>query len=187
MEEALKAILWRLHRWVEGVGLGGWVGAILLMLCVVGWVGWYLPAERESVRLREDNATLTSQIHKLGDLRSQVAESPTQVVDRFYRLLPSANRVSNSIGTIEAAAASNGITLEQGEFKLIPDADGRLTQYQIVFPFKADYRKTRSFVRTVLRELQTIALDEISFRREDSKAAQLETRLRFVLYLSTSS
>lgn len=98
------------------------------------------------------------------------------------RLAESGDR-SEWLKIVFSQAAATGIRLPQGDYSLIADTDGSYDKLQIVLPIKGTYQQTRSFASALLEKLPALALDEITFRRDNTKNPTVEALLRLTLYL----
>jgi hypothetical protein len=104
-------------------------------------------------------------------------------LDTFYGFFPDIAGLPESLDKVYAAAAHQGVLLEQGEYRLINDRDGKFRHYQVTLPVKAAYPKVRSFVEEVLRELPSAALDQVSLKRESVAANVVEAQVKFTLFM----
>ncbi|MBL0726171.1 hypothetical protein [Piscinibacter sp. HJYY11] len=182
----MKRLRWELARAANGLGLPG--GAALAMLVGAGavWLTLVLPARDDTERLQEERARLERRLNgAAGDqavgtqgVREQLAEFRTRFGDE--------KSLGGSLGALHAVARKHGLQLDQAEFKLSGDARDPLWRYAIVLPVKTDYRALRRFTQDALRTLPGLALEEVSLRRGDARAAQVEAQLRFVLFLHRS-
>ena len=59
----------------------------------------------------------------------------------------------------------------------------RSWRHQILLPVKGGYSEIRQFCEKTLRTLPFASLDDLSFKRETIGEAELESSLRFTLYL----
>lgn len=163
----------------------GWQG-MLGLLFILGSLAYLflqaVPKASQVQQLQLDaknfkrSSTLYAQDHKVGKY---------DVVKDFYRLLPAQNEANNSIAMILNAATNAGLSLEKVEYDQ-PLSQHPITQYQINLPMKGSYVQIRQFINEVLNKIPTIALNDISMRREDISTDILETRIQFILYLKNT-
>jgi Tfp pilus assembly protein PilO len=164
----------------------GWQG-MLGFLLILGSLAYLflqaVPKANQVQQLQLDarnfkrSSNLYAQDHKVGKF---------DVVKDFYRLLPAQNKANNSIAMILNAATNAGLSLEKVEYDQ-PLSQHPITQYQINLPTKGSYVQIRQFINEVLNKIPTIALNDISMRREDISTDILETRIQFILYLKNTS
>ncbi|MGV3583071.1 MAG: type 4a pilus biogenesis protein PilO [Methylophilus sp.] len=164
----------------------GWQGMLGLLLILGSLAYLFLqvvPKANQVQQLQLDarnfkrNSKLYAQDHKAGKF---------DVVKDFYRLLPAQNEANSSISMILNAATNAGLSLEKVEYDQ-PLSQHPITQYQINLPIKGSYVQIRQFINEVLNKIPTIALNDISMRRDDVSTDILETRIQFILYLKNTS
>lgn len=162
----------------------GWQGAIGLILIVISLLYMFLivnpkAAELKQMQLDANNFKTISKTyaddHKIAQF---------DVVKDFYRLLPAQNEANDKISVILNAATNAGLSLEKIEYNQ-PLTQSPITHYQIKLPIKGSYIQVRQFLNEVLNSVPTIALNEVSMRRDDLSVDTLETRIQFTLYLKT--
>lgn len=177
---------WELARIAAGLGLPGVVAAGLLVLAAAVWFGLVLPVHGEADRLRDERARLDRQAREAGasagaplGVREQLAEFRSRFGDE--------KGLSAALASLHAVARQHGVQIEQAEFRLSSDAREPLSRYAIVLPVKADYRAVRRFTQDALGRLPGLALEELSLRRGDARASEVEAQLRFVLFINRST
>ena len=160
----------------------GWHGVLGLLL-IFGSLAYLLlqatPKANQLQQLQFDAANfntsskLYAQDHKIEQF---------DVVKDFYRLLPLQNEANNKISMILNAATNAGLSLERVEYDQ-PLSHHPVTQYQIKLPVKGSYVQIRQFINEVLNAIPTIALNDVSMRRDDVATDVLDTKIQFTLYL----
>ncbi|HSQ05259.1 MAG TPA: hypothetical protein VLN59_14545 [Burkholderiales bacterium] len=119
-----------------------------------------------------------------------VAEAPKTPADKiaaFYGSFPPSNLLPDLLDKVFAAAQAQAVVLEQGEYKVMKDTRGALTQYQVTFPVKGTYPQIRKFVAAALAAVPTLSLESIKFERKKVGDTRLDTRIKFVVYLGKTS
>jgi Tfp pilus assembly protein PilO len=178
----------RLNRLViaetlHSLGVPGVVGIGLAILALGLFASALLPAQArlessrlEEVRLREQQKRIDAGLEKR-------AQTPQEKLDTFYALFPPQAEAASSLEKIYAAAESNGVTLPRGEYALTVDPKTGLGQYRVVLPVSGSYEQVRGFIAAALRDVPTLALDDIEFQREKVGDAQVEAKIHMTLYL----
>lgn len=110
-------------------------------------------------------------------------EAPELQLEAFYAQFPSSDVVPSHLAKLFTIAQSHGLTLRQGEYRLLRDRDARLARYQIVLPVQGSYVKVRRFASAALAAMPTAALEQIAFERKRIGDGQIDAQLRFTLYL----
>ncbi len=171
----------------ERVGLPGAVAAVLAGACLAGWLLGVRPSTDEVQRLRSENAVLQDQLTvRAGRLPASVEDTPRQQLAEFSQRFPNERAITSTFARLHRMALHHGLQLQHAEFRLSGDAGDPISRYSMVLPVEGDYRSLRGFVDEVLRDLPSVALDELTLRRDDAKAQVLEARLRLVLFVSRS-
>jgi hypothetical protein len=83
---------------------------------------------------------------------------------------------------LHAYARAAGLNFERGEYRPVTDGTADLVGYQITLPVRGSYPQVRRFLDRAMRHTPGLALDGITFQREDAGKA-LEAQLRFTLFL----
>ena len=101
----------------------------------------------------------------------------------FYAALPDSDSALATIALLHRSAHENHVRLATGEYHVVRQGSSGLQRYQLSFPAQADYRALRNWLAASLNAMPTLALDDISFKRDDAKAQLLDSRVRLTLYL----
>ncbi|MEQ1488901.1 MAG: type 4a pilus biogenesis protein PilO, partial [Methylotenera sp.] len=111
--------------------------------------------------------------------------SQLDVAQQFYASLPAKSEMNSKITVVLRAATDNDLVVNKVEY-IQPVVTSALTlpivQYQINFPVQGNYKQIRQFINQVLTRLPSIALNDISLRREDVAVEMVDARIRFTLY-----
>ena len=178
---------WELARMAAGLGLPGVVAAGLLVLTASVWFGLVLPAHGEADRLLDERARLDRQAREAGDSAGAAPLGVREQLAEFRSRFGDEKGLSAALASLHAVARQHGLQIEQAEFRLSSDAREPLSRYAIVLPVKADYRAVRRFTQDALGRLPGLALEELSLRRGDARASEVEAQLRFVLFINRST
>ena len=117
------------------------------------------------------------------------AAAPTQAPSlkarhaAFSAALVPASEATRQIEALFAQAARGKLVLVRGEYKWAREADGGYRTLEVVLPLKAPYPQVRRFADELLAAMPAAALLEAGFRRDGAGAANLEARLRVMIYL----
>lgn len=173
----LKSQYKRFHQlgWQGMLGLAILVGAIVLGLTVL------LPAILHLQQLEKDFAQLQAAVKQHATLTDD--RSPQAALNSFYEFLPPEKKANQQIAVILNAADAYSLQLDQVEYVLKRDSTLGLSRYLITMPLRGRYTDIRYFVIELMNRMPSAAVNELSFRREDIKAEQIEARLRLTVYL----
>jgi len=179
---------WRLAAEVviARIGASTVVAAALLVL-VASAASWHVlqlkaRAEKTQIEIASARAQAAAPRTAQGPAR------PTGNVERlavFERTLGKRTDLDAHLRVVFAAAKRNGVALTVGEYRLVNDASGGFSRYQVSFPVDGNFRSIQQFGQQVLAELPFAALEEVSLKRESVGARELEARLRFVFFLAS--
>jgi hypothetical protein len=184
LQSALRRLGWQARQALRAVGLPGWVAIGLLLACAIGWWGALRPMQSDTVQLDADSARIERQIAERAASNAAADVTPEQQLAAFSERFVDEKGIAPSLGRLYAGAKKQGVQLAQAEFKLASEATEPLARYTILLPIKSDYPSLRKFIRTSLRDLPGLALEEVNLRRTDPKAPLLEAQVRFVLFVN---
>jgi hypothetical protein len=169
---------------LERIGTSGVIGLGLLAFAAM-WFGNAVLPQRVALReLHEQEAQLA---RAAGPATAQIAAPiAADQLTRFYGMFPTQQQLPQRLKEIYAVADQRAVRLEQGEYKLQAERGARLARYQMVFPLRGRYDEIRGFVGDVLDLMPTLALEDLSLKREAAGDERLDARIRFVLYVRGS-
>ncbi|MBC7779050.1 MAG: hypothetical protein H7125_02995 [Proteobacteria bacterium] len=174
------AIAGVVHR-LGWIGLGG-VALLVLGVAVVLYSQLHLEPmlelERSSLE-REVEARKGQPSIVITERQS----APTTRLETFYEAFPDTAQIPNVLGVLVKLASRHQLKLEQGQYRLAPEAGGPLLRYQVKLPITGAYPQLRTFVEDVLHEVPSFALDSVQFRRESIGAPALDAEVEFSLYV----
>jgi len=176
------------QRWYRVQNMLAWPGllGVALVLIALGvYVYQVLPQTERLAQLRRDNASLKERIERVA--KTGIPETSDQEeLAKFYGFFAN-TPLSDWLNKLYAAAADNDVVLEQGEYRITPSKNGKLSRYQITLPIKGSYLQIRKFVAEALNEVPVASLDDISFKREAIGNTQVETRIKITLFIAADS
>lgn len=175
---------WQGAQWLRCIGLPGWVGLALGLVCAIAFWALVEPKYNEAQRLDADSDLLAQRTAARAMSTAAADATPQQQLAAFEQRFAGDRAIAPSVARLQAAAQRRGFMLEQAEFKLASEPAEPLARYSILLPVKADYRALRRFTHDALQEMPGLALDEVNLRRSDPKSPLLEAQLRFVLFLT---
>jgi Tfp pilus assembly protein PilO len=174
---------WTVKRWLINLRWPGLVGLALLVFAV-GFATLGIQSMRQHLHaLSEEAATMSSRLGNRGAI--SVPTTGRSQLSNFYAFFPLTENVPELLGRINRAAIQHGLILEKGEYKLGREPEFRLARYQVTLPVSGDYTKVRGFVNDVLEAVPSAALEELTLKRESIEMPDLESRVRFTLFLGT--
>lgn len=159
-------------------GIAGAVGVfILTLLPGVYWMT-IKPKHEEAARL----ATRIEAASKRPQDAEAAPLSRNERIRAFVEFFPARKNVPHWIHQIHSIADKEGIVLERGDYRR-PTGEGPLpVPVKITLPAKGSYAQIRRFIIATLAEVPTLALDEVSFQRQNARDPKIEAQIRFTLY-----
>ena len=180
---------WRpaVEIFVERVGVSTVMSTVLLVVVMA----------TAAAHLAQLKATLDRTRRDIADARAHAAErrearTPARATDHLERLAlfertrGKRTELDAYLRAMFAAARRNGIALNTGEYRLVPDDAGGFARYSVSLPVEGTFCALQQFSRQVLAELRFAALEELSLKRESVATRELAAHMHFVLYLTSA-
>jgi Tfp pilus assembly protein PilO len=161
----------------------GWQGLLGLLLIFASLYYWFIvtvPKTRQLQQLQLEFTDLRVNPKQNVSDRSNLEKNDLAKV--FYEALPTQTEVNRQLSAILRIATDNGLVINKVEYEQ-PVAVSPLIQYQIKLPLTGSYLQIRQFINQVLNTLPSIALSDISLKREDIAIDSVDTQIQFTLYL----
>jgi hypothetical protein len=185
MADQLTRWRWSAQRLAERAGPVGVAAGVLVLATLLAWALLARSIAAEVHALAADNESLQRR-----PAASRAASAPLtteQQLLAFEGAFPDPQALGTSYSRLWNVARRHGVALKAAEFKLSDVPQDEFQRYTIQLPVTADYAALRAFVVDALADLPSLALEEMSLRREDSKSLQIEARLSFVLFVRRGS
>lgn len=167
----------------------GWPGMLGLGLLLLACGFYYSTLRSEQSRLDG----LHQQIAKQREQRAAPAEGaggPTTPADKlaaFYGFFPRPGDLPDLLAKVFAAAKAQGLQLEHGEYRVLTDNVGGLTQFQITLPLRGTYPQIRKFVDGAMAVVPTLSLESIQFDRQKVGDPAVDANVKLAVYLGKKS
>lgn len=161
------------HGWPAAAGLA-------LIACAIGGQFFGVARARaQADQLRTEAAAVRQRLAQ--------APNPEEAASRrlaaFHAALPPASDALAAIELIHRSAAAHGVKLAHGEYRLTRAEGGaKVLGYQITLPARSKYPPLRAWLADVMNNLPAVALDEISFKRDNVGSDTVDTRVRLTLF-----
>lgn len=174
----------RLRRHLQQLGAPGVIGLLLgaSALALSAFTLW--PTHQRSTELQQ---RLSRQLAEREAERTHQAETardpPQNRLAQFYLAFPEQKALPEWLEKIYALAGDQSLTLEQAQYKLVPEASGRLARYEISLPVSGAYPQLRRFIEKSLAEIPALALRDLDLKRDGIDKDTVEAALQFVLYV----
>lgn len=156
-------------------------GTLLLAAAVMHV--WLLPGRMAAVEAAESRlAKLDRDLHRRGQASQPPGESPTAARERLLGRFQSEGRLHATLGRLLDLAREHGLRVSTGDYQLVAGKDGLLDSYVLNVPVNGGYLAIRRYLAAVRGEFLDLGVEDVSLRRENIDAAEVEARLRFVVF-----
>jgi len=166
------------------MGLAG-LGALLFSLFLL--ITTVTPAGARLQSLEQESGSLRQRLERAGQSLSDDRGTPEERLASFYRSFPKIDGVPDWLQKLFQTANSNGLVLEEGDYRLVTEKESRLARYVISLPVKGSYPQVRKFVGEALRDMPFLALETVSFGKQKIGEMQVDAKITFILYVGRSS
>ena len=178
------ALRWQLRQWAGIVRWQGFAGLLLAAAAAALYFAGVNPGMTQISELQQEALSVRAFSRSNPDAATLPPRTYETWLQHFYGLLPARASAPDLLRVMFAAARAQSLSLEQGEYKMKVDKNGRLLTYEIGLPVRGSYVQIRKFVADVLEQIPAIALDEIIIKREAIGDARLDASIRFTLFLN---
>jgi len=178
---------WRLTIWSDRLDVIGRLGLGLVVLAGTVYLTAVMPAHWD---MEEREATIASMQERAAQEARRLAQTPTgpgDELDRFYRILPPDTKASDPFRMIYRIGLQQGLQLEQAEYRVAMDGQGRLFRYEMAFPVIGTYPQIRMFLRHVSSEVPSAAPDKVDFEYQDKNDGRVRATIRLLIYTRNDS
>jgi Tfp pilus assembly protein PilO len=170
----LRLLFWQKLGWQGLVGLLLIFGSLNYLFIIAA------PKAHQLQQLQMEVAALKANPKQNESNHSNNAKS--DVTKIFYGVLPTQTEANSKISAILRVATENGLVINKVEYDQLFSVS-HLVQYQIKLPLTGSYVQIRQFINQVLNTLPSIALSDISLKREGIATDSVDTQIQFTLYL----
>ena len=169
-----RQLFWQTLGWKGLAGLVLIIGSLSYLIIVA------VPKAQQLQRLQMEMTTVKANPKQSDSNRNN--SDPSDIARTFYDVLPTQTEASSKISAILRVATDNGLVINKVEYEQ-PLSVLPLIQYQIKLPLTGSYMQIRQFINQVLNTLPSIALNDISLKREDIATGLVDAQIQFTLYL----
>lgn len=162
------------------LGWQGMAGILLIVSSLLFFIIVTMPKTQQLQQLQADLVALKAKPKHAIENGSK--HSQFDVAQSFYDVLPEQREANNKIGVILDVATDTGLVIDKVEYEQ-PLSSSPLMQYQIKLPLTGSYMQIRRFINQVLNAMPSIALSDLSLKREDISSEVIDARIQFTLYL----
>lgn len=176
-----QQISWTIKRWSSYFGWPGAIGLGLLVFSISFYFSAVLPAHKHLEELDNNIAEMRGSV-KSAD-QDVIPDRPETQLLAFYRFFADHQDIPDLLEQIYEHASAIGLRLDRGEYRVISDKTGKLLRYQITLPVKGTYPQIRGFVANILKDIPTLSLDNINFKKQKITDPTVDSEIKLSLYL----
>lgn len=182
------SLRWTSRRWLRVLGKPGVLAIGILAVFPPLYLSAIAPAQERLEAAQRSALSLQEQIQRAShSLGGGILHTPDDQLAEYYRIFPEERNAPQWLKKVFALAEKNGLSLQEGEYKVMRDKVGRLLRFQMVLPVKGEYRQIRRFLAALPAEIPIIALENVQFSRESVADPAVEAQIRLTLYLEQAS
>ncbi len=178
---AWNKTVWRIRHAAKAFGVPGMGAMLLFLTCALFLFVVLMPLQKQVQAIQSE--ALRFSARPKARIIQVVKSTPADELAQFYAFFPFEETIVDDMAKVYAAAAQQNLLLEQGEYRLAPERDSKLTRYGISLPVKGGYVQIRKFLAQALADVPNLALDSVTFGRQKADEAAINAQLQFTLYL----
>ncbi|MDO9221931.1 MAG: hypothetical protein Q7T90_12975 [Thiobacillus sp.] len=175
----MNSLLWQLRQWGRRLGVVGLLGSALLVLALGLLFSLVKPLEHQARQQQQ-------QLDQLRAAALSVPAEPIVATPNPVAMLPPDSSAASAVGELEQLARAHGFELTRGQYSVAAVNGVALARWQMVFQVRADYSALHAFMAAALERLPNLVLDEIKLKRERIEDPELQSELRFGLFVETA-
>lgn len=178
---------WALRLWVQRLGVSGAVGLGLCAFAAMFYLSAVLTLEAEQAQILEELDASLVHVRRAGLSPTVAPRTPSEQLSDFYAIFPPVNEVPETLRKINQLAERQHLVLQAGNYHVTDDHTGRLTRYEASLPLVGPYPNVRQFLRTVLAEVPSAALEKVDVEKDMMGGAHAKTTVSFTLFMRRDS
>lgn len=184
---SMSHLSWALRLWVQRLGVSGAVGLGLLAFAAMFYLSAVLTLEAEQAQILEELESSLTHVRKAGGAPTVAPRTPSEQLADFYAIFPPVDQAPETLRKINQLAEKQHLVLQAGNYHVIDDHTGRLIRYEASLPLVGSYPNVRQFLRTVLAEIPSAALEKVNVEKNMMGGAQAKTTVSFTLFMRRDS
>lgn len=179
----MKRLLWWFQR--HGTAFVFVLGAAMAAAAVALNQVAIAPLQAQVQRLQRDVPRIEAQLVHL-DAPAEVV-GPTEQLRQFKTFFAKAEPPTEQLRRLDKLARRQGLALESANYRLekATRVDG-LDRYQVILPLRGPYPRVRDFMMAALRDLPTMAIDQVQLQRETIADTAVEAQVTLTFFVSRS-
>lgn len=157
--------------------------ALLLAVVAVVLQLFLLPGREQALGEAELRVSQSERaVRRQQIARAEQAATPLEARQRLLERFPGESGLNAELGRLLALAGTHGLTLPEGEYRLVAGKDGLFDRYVLNLPVSGGYQAIRAYTRAIRQEFPEMAIDDLSIRRPNIGAGKVDAQLRLILF-----
>lgn len=182
-----EQLRWKLRQWLPLLGWPGMLGIGLLTICIPMYLATIRPMQIRLDVAQHNEAAASANIENKNIAKHRSSDTPSEQLIEFYKFFPTEKDSPEWLAKLVTVAEKNGLSLNEGEYKVTQDKVGKLMRYKITLPVEGKYPQIRKFLGSLPVEIPALALENVQFERKDIVDATVQAKIKLVLYLVQAS
>lgn len=159
---------------VVGLAALGLLGGAALFLFIV-----LKPLEARNQQLERQLSARVRQDTSASNLVR--ASAPAAKLAAFYRFFETEEQTTDSLARLYAIGKEAGVDLRSADYRM-QKTGARIERYEIALPVTGSYAQIRAFLEKALLQIPVLSLDQVSFKRQNTKEALVHADVRLTLH-----
>ena len=173
---------WRASLWSARLGPIGRLGLGLAALGATFYVGSVAPGQSDLQEGQGAVSALRERVMQEAGGATLAPAGPGEELDRFYKFIPPDSEISQALRQVYRISVEQGLQLEQAEYRMATEGQGRLLRYEVAFPVVGTYPRIRLFLRQVSSKVPFAVPDKVNFEYQDPQSGQVRATIRLLMY-----
>jgi len=171
----MARLQWLLVRTGDKIGFSAGLVWLLLLGGALYIVMVFLPAQQQLTQL-EQQLSVTPKVQRV----VYTYKSPSE---QFFANVPQIDDVTTSIQAVFDVAKQQHIIINEVVYKDEQKAGESIVRYSMSFSVIASYPEIKAFIVNTLATLPYLALEQLTFERDETNPNSISSHLQFTLYL----
>lgn len=115
--------------------------------------------------------------------RTHSQASPENIRLSLLDQFPDDAHLHSELGRLLELADREGLQLSAGEYRLVNGKDKLVDKYVLNLPLQGSYREIRQYLARLRSAFPTLAIEDISLRRNNIGQSRIDAQLRLVMFI----
>jgi len=159
------------------------VDVVAVVVLISPLVGSTESRKQELNKLWSELQIKTRQVEPLTNLDKKVVIANHQIAEFYKKRIPAQDsQIATEFGKL---ALANGVTIEQGKYKVLDEVTGRLRPVEMEYELSGNYTSLARFINALERDDTFFIINSIALGGEQKGPIKLQMKL--VTYLKASA